>query len=546
MAVMPADLCAADPTYWAVYHKIRLQSGEFSLTGRSYQWELMNLWCRRACFMKATQVGGTLLDMLVDLHGMIYGRYPQGVLYLLPTSDAVQEFGKAKFSPLIQENREAIGQFVASGAKGTDSASIKKIGGAFLYLRGARLSQERSIAGVKAKESVQLRNISVDKVHLDELDLMDDEVIAKAEGRMGASRVQELRMTSNPTIPGLGIGAQYDLSDQRHWFRRCGCGTWMCAELTFPACVKTREDGTGYIGCPKCGSALSVDGEKGTRAWVPAVPANTEFMRGYQLSQLSSEFHDPADILRAFNDPPQGNLEDVYRLRLGIPWVSAEDQLRPSDVYACCGQDVMQDRSSTACAMGVDIGKTFHVWILRRTGRQRFETVKLCRLPIETGWSDLYDLARRFNVRSAVIDIRPYEDGARKFQKSQSYRVMLCEYTENALTGNAVDDKRKIIKAYRTGLCDTTHRLIAEQQLVIPRRCPEVDEAVSQVCAIAKVLETDKKSGVSVYRYIGSSNDHYRHALGYAWLAAQRLGVSSKTSGSGPNHTVNEYDILRC
>jgi hypothetical protein len=465
--------------------------------------------------MKGTQGGFTEDEVLDSLHGMIHKLLPQGVLYLFPTTDDVGEFSKSRFNPLILANREAIGKYVKSAGKGTDTASLKKIHDAFLYLRGARLSQKIS----DVSESSKLKSIPVDRVVFDEIDHMDSSVVGKALGRMGHSKLKQERYLSNPLIPGLGIDAIFSKSDQRHWFRKCGCGEWTCAELSFPDCVKIRKDGTGYIGCNKCGKEVLIrDGE-----WVPSVRANSDYMHGYRWSQLTSVFNDPAEILSDFSDPPEGNLADVYRLRLGLPYIAAEDRLTEAQVYNCCKPYIMGNSHIGPCAMGVDVGKIKHVVIGARTGDDQYSIVKVAQL---SKWEDIHDLANRFNVKSAVVDIRPYEDSARKFQSETRYRTFLCEYKENTPTGTNYNANTGIVSVNRTEIFDTTHRLVTTPgMLSIPRQCPTIDEFAKQMCGAFKVLETNKKTGTSVYRYKGS-NEHYRNAMNYFMLAAAKSKIA--------------------
>ena len=241
MDLTPRQIASQNCCYWADLNQIRLQASVFTFVDHEYQIEPMASTVRRRCYMKATQGGFTEIEVLRSLWSMIYKHYPQGVLYTFPTTDDVNEFSKSRFNPLIVANLEAIGKFVKSGGKGTDTASLKKIHDAFLYLRGARLSQKIS----DINESSKMRSIPVDSVKFDEVDLMDEEVIAKARGRMGHSKVKEEVYISNPLIPGLGIDKIFSASDQRHWFRKCSCGEWTCAELSFPDCVKIRKDGKG-------------------------------------------------------------------------------------------------------------------------------------------------------------------------------------------------------------------------------------------------------------------------------------------------------------
>ena len=449
----PDDIAAIDPAYWALRRKIRLVGGEFSFDQFPFQKEPMQSRAQRTCYMKGTQGGFTEIEVLKTLHGLIFDHFPRGVLYLFPTADNVQDFSKSRFAPLIKDNPEAIGRHVRrQGTKGTDTAGLKRIRRAYLYLRGARLSQSIEGAGTD-KESVQLRSIPADKVIFDELDLMDQDVIEKARGRMGASTIKGECYIANPTLPDFGIAAVFGKSDQRHLFRRCAaCGTETCAELTFPECVKRHEDGTGYIACGKCGRPVGLDDIR----WIPLQPDNTDYMHGYRWSQLSSAFSDPGETLDAFNDPPEGNLGDVYRMRLGLPYVAAENRLTAGVVKACCGDGVMPTWHKGPCAMGVDIGREFHVVIGTRTDRDRYEILKMMRVPcaakevtMDSAWRTVHDLAKRFNVRSAVIDILPYEHAAREFQAAEGYRIFLCRYDENRVQAVRYNDPEQIVQVNR-------------------------------------------------------------------------------------------------
>ncbi len=539
----PNKLASLDVGVWVDLFKIRLQASKFSFTDHEYQVEPMCSRVRRKCIMKGTQGGFTEDEVLDSLHGMIYKYLPQGVLYLFPTTDDVNEFSKSRFNPLIVANREAIGKYVKTGGRGTDTASLKKIHNAFLYLRGARLSQKIS----DLNESSKLKSIPVDRVVFDEVDHMDEDVILKALGRMGHSKIKQERYLSNPLIPGEGIDKIFQNSDQRYWYRKCfACGKWTCAELFFmedpERCVGTRVDGTGYIACHNCGREVLIkNGE-----WQPAVPSNSDYMHGYRWSQLSSAFNDPLEILHDFRDPPQGNLADVYRLRLGLAYIDAAERLTRAQVYACCNNDGMYHSHSGPCAMGVDVGDTKHIIIGARTGNDQYTIFKTIALD---SWNDIHDLARKFNVKSAVIDLRPEKDAVMNFiaKESRMMTAFACEYSDNPAFTRTWDTKKKIVKDYRTSLFDETHRIVdTTGTLVIPRRCPEIDEFVKQMCNPYKILETNKKTGAKQYRYRGD-NDHYRNALNYFVLAASghRIKIiSSQYQTTKQEDVISEYERI--
>lgn len=524
---------AEDAAIWAVDNKIKISGEVFSFKDHEYQIDPLSMRHQRTCDMKGTQGGFTLIFVFLTLHGMIHCYYKQGVLYLFPTNDDVSDFSKSRFQPLISTNRNAIGKFV----KSTDAANLKKVGNGYLYLRGARLSQ---LVKDEHKESSKLRSIPVDCIIFDEYDLMDEDVREKAFGRMGHSKVQEEHFLSNPTVPDYGIAKLfYEESDQRHWFRKCRCGQWTSAEMSFPECVKIRKDSTGYIGCNTCGSELKIfPGE-----WVPACPDMTSNMVGRRWSQLTSIFHDPARILDAYNNPRDGNLGDVYRLKLGLPYIAAEDRLRQSEFLACCGGRESPHTHNGPCAMGVDVGRTKHVIIGARTGKDRYEIYKRIKL---SSWPEIHLLAERMGVRSAVIDIRPYEDSARDFQAKAKYKVWLCEYKESTPQGTNYNQHTGIVAVNRTEICDATHRLVVNGKLTIPMLSDNMKSMAKEVCAMYKVLEENKKTKVSIYRYRNAGEDHDRHALNYFLLACNKLGiVDNQVKNRKPRQTVANNNYAR-
>lgn len=529
----PGDVASIDAGVWAMMNKIKLPSGVYTFKNHEYQLEMMSCKARLICCMKGRQAGITQVFVFRTLHGLIFRRFPQGVLYLFPDTDTVQEFSKARFNPLISANRQAIGRYVKSYGKGTtDTTSLKRVYDSWLYLRGARLSQK--ISGVD--ESVKLKSIAIDCVIFDEMDHMSPEVLEKARGTMGHSTIKEEVYISNPLVPGEGIDKVFSKSDQRQWFRKCGCGEWTCAELSFPDCVKIRQDGTGYIGCNKCDKEVPIYAGPGTAEWVPAVRANTDYMWGYQWSQLTSAFNDPAEVLEAYSDPPEGNLADVIRLRLGLPYIAAEDRLVEAQIYECCGPEGMPFSHPGPCAMGVDVGIVKHIVIGVRSGNEQYTIIKVAHL---SEWRDIHDLAKRFNVKSAVIDIRPYQDYVKLFQRQEPYQVFLCEYSTNPAYTRTWDMKRNIVKDYRTALFDETHRMvITPGMLTIPRFCPEIKEFAKQMCDAYKLLIKNKRTGQEEYRYEGE-DDHYRNALNYFLLAASR-SRTAKADGSSIRHTQTE------
>lgn len=543
MVLSVEDIASVDAAYWANLRQIKLQKGVFTFDGREYLLEPMQDKFRRKCMMKGTQGGASLIVMLIMLHGMIFKRYPQGVLYLFPTTASVQEYSKSRFSPLIQDNPSAIGRYIED----TNTAGLKKVNGGNLYLRGGNLSEKLDIG---YQESTQLKAISVDATVFDEVDLMDSDTIAKAIGRMDASEVKDEIYIGNPGVPRKGIDAFFQESDQRHWWMTCvKCATETCAEKEFfdnPSFIKIRPNGTGYLGCRRCGAQISNQ----TGIWKPDVPANSNIMHGWRWSQLIIPYSDPAKILQKYRYPPQDNIGDVCRINLGMPYISSEDQLTHMQVLSCCGDYNQEDSSEGPCIMGVDQGDIKHLVIGIKTGRKggregKEETFKILRVAHVSRWEEIHDLARRFNVKLAVVDLRPNADAARDFQRDEKYKIHLCEYSESSPVGVMFNDKTGLVKVNRTEIFDASGKLFSENRILIPRKSPEISEFVRQVTDPVCIEERDKKQGGLIRRYRGK-DDHYRNAINYFLLAASRITAPMAREWTRPRSRYAKNEYVRC
>ena len=491
---------------------ITLGSRAFQVDGHEYELDLLTCDAPRQCYEKGAQMGVTEINVLKSMHGLIFSRYPQGVLYLFPTNLDVSDFSKGRFQTLIRDNPKDVGLHVSD----TDSVAIKRIQKAMLYLRGARATSR--IEGIK-KSSSQLKGVPVDRVVFDEVDEMEPSMVDLAKERMSHSEIKEEAYLSTPSIPDYGIDKLYQASDQRIWLIRCEhCGTETCLELEFPECLLETASGT-IRACKKCKREIYPRNGR----WVAQYPERSKDMVGWWISQLNSMFIEPGAILNAYQEPG-GNITEFYNSKLGMAYVAAENRLSLTDIYQCCGQDPLQVKETNPCAMGVDVGKLLHVVVGFKSREDVYELVYFARV---SSFNDLHDIAKRFNVQCAVIDMEPETRAARKFQDAENFEVFLCDYIESARGAAQWDEKKGLVKVNRTEMCDTTHELFTSPgTLVLPRRCDEVDEFAKESRNIAKVLEENEETGSREYRYRKLGADHYRHALNYFYLAAQRIRVS--------------------
>jgi len=443
--------------------------------------------------MKAAQLGLTTKAILRALYLCRYGDV-RGVLYLFPSRTDVLDFSRSRVAPLIEENPETIGKWL----RDTDSAGLKQVGNAFLYLRGMQ-------------SRVGLKSIPVDFTVFDELDEAPQNAMDMAMERMGHSEHRLVLQLSNPTLPDYGVDKAFQETDQRYWLLRCEkCGEHTCLEDTFPECLLDRGDRV-IRACQKCQEELNPSiGE-----WVAKRPRINE-KRGYHYSQLFSHFIAPGDILHQFRTT--NNLTDFYNLKIGVAYVEAQNRLTIQEVLCLCGTDGVGSEDREPCFMGVDQGKDLHV-VLGRKHAQK--AGKVVHLGVYKGWEELDRLMRNFNVSRCVVDALPEQRNARAFANRFPGKVFLNYYNEHQKGSYAWNEKELIVRCNRTESLDASHREILDRMVVLPKEC-EMTRIFAEHCHnVAKKLQEDEETGSKRYVYVKLGPDHFRHAFNYECMARQ-------------------------
>jgi len=458
----------------------------------------------------AAQVGKTTALILRILHGLLSGRYPQGFIVAMPTEDNALAYSKSRFAPLIQDNAK-----IRSLVSTTDSASLKRVGSSFISFVGSQLSTSVGDTVTK-RTSTALVSTPADGYLVDEVDRVPSRALDLLAERLSHSLVKHEFFVSTPTIPGYGIDALFQETDQRAWQIKCGsCGEYTCLETEFPNCLVKRPDATVVKVCRKCGREIFTK----HGLWVPAYPGREAV--GYHISQLNSEFVKPAAILKAFED--NSNPAEFFNSKLGLPYLEAENRLTPKDVFACCGDEPMASKHRGPAAIGIDVGRLLHCAIAVRLPDEKIQVVYAARV---SSFEDVSSICDRFGVKVAVVDTEPETRAVREWQDSvpPGLRVFLCDYQSSA-TAPRWDDRTLAIRANRTECLDAVHHLVTVPgKLILPKRNAEIEEFAKELCGAARMVEEDSVgSRRFTWRRIGP--DHYFHAMGYCLLATSRIGV---------------------
>ena len=499
----PATRATSEPlAEWAA-RRIRLAGRPFSFTGHEYLRAIYDDTAQHVVLIKAAQIGGTTWAILRAIHACAMGL---SGMYFFPTRTDVLEFSKSRVTPLLQDN-----PFLAKLMTDTDTAGLKRIGSAYLYLRGMQ-------------STVGMKSVPADWLVFDELDETTPDAKSLAKERMGHSDYKRLVELSNPSLPSYGIDEAYQLSDQRHWTIRCsGCGTWTALDKEFPKklgedvrILRVREDGSVYRACPRCDDEVDLDrGE-----WVADFPDRPT--HGYLISQLISSKVEPGEILREYRSTRFP--ERFYNLKIGVAWADTQNRLTAEEVLSCTGEHAMAEESKDSCTMGVDTGKDLHVVIGRwvRQGRNKGKR-EIVFLGTRQHYGELDELIKRYNVQGCVIDALPEIHHTREFARRHPGRVYLNYFLESQRGSYNWNHTDWIVQENRTEALDASRQAVREKKVLLPRGGEVVREFAEHMAADVKQLVEDEDTGAKSFRYVRTGTDHYSLAFTYECIAATRF-----------------------
>lgn len=518
MAIDIQGMELVSPVHWVEQSEIRLANGEmYAFDERPYLIDPLNTMARLVCVRKARGLGFSETFILKSIQGLDSRRFKQGVQYVFPTDTDMRKFVQSRFNVVLKKNPLTLGRLV----KDTDTTYYKRVGEGNLFMDGGGL--DRRIEGLQA-ESMTFRGTQVDMAVVDELDMFDNanEVIASALTSMMNSDVKSIHALSNPSIPNYGIDKLFQQSNQMWWYRQCRCGELTSPDKEFPNLIDRKG-----CHCKKCGGILGFRGK-----WIADYPLtdlygpNARQWEGYHISDLNAPKVDPWTIKEQWQDKSDANQEKVNKFSLGLPYMSKTAGLTLAEVYECCGIYPEYDRFEGPSAMGVDVGGSsgFHVIIGYRTSKDSYEVVRVDRLG---DFEEVETLGHRFGVKNCVCDMLPEPTYARKFQRSSTFRVWLNLYNvQNPVDEVVWNQDDRVVKTFRNYIFDTSHRIVAEGKLKLPRRSRKLEEFARQYVVPVKMPDAARPNH---FRYFSPNpNDHYRNAMNYFLLAAQTARLIRK------------------
>lgn len=504
----------------------------------AYARELYEPWAvsdREAVFCKANQVGLSTWALRFCLyHADVFGHT---TLYTMPTDRMLAGFSRRRIRPVIRNSARLRERILE---RAVDNVGERQVGAGWLVCRGTQQPIEE---------------IDADAVVFDELDFSDQDNLEATERRVtGPMSAGLLRRLGIPTVPGFGISAAYEQSDQRVWMVKCGaCGEQnpMRGAEAFAANVDQKRVA---IVCRRCRKRLDV---QSAGEWVATHPERD--VRGYHLPKLIVPGVRLDQLVANSRKTRPDQVQAFHNRDLGEPYAPAEHRLSLEAIRSCVDEalrPLSSLHSDSFVCMGVDVAgvRSLNVVIERvlddRNGGQRVFVGEIDDGPEGTAFEQLCALMDRYGVTMACIDRAPERRFSEAFANAFPGRVYLCGYFTPHPGARAdvaqwsIDDTARVVTVWRTLAIEATLERFRLGQV----RLPPLDTLPATYPAhlSALVRQNIELAGGQVraeYRSIGP--DDFAHAETYCLVALmllwRRIGLNEILT-PGPVPLLEEPD----
>jgi len=517
----------------------------FSFLNHEYQLKILQDDAQELVIRKSAQTGISEMSLraAAGLVMIMPGSFRIG--YTFPTATFAVDYAKTRFNPIVTTS-PALRAAISSDD--VDKAEIKTFGtGKEIYFKGAATGN----AAIST---------TLDMLIHDELSFSDQDVIGDYTSRLIHSAYKWRISLSTPTFPGDPIDEAFTAS--RRMWNMCRCEH--CSHVFVPDYYEhvrvpgwdkhldeiskenlhlIRYQEAQFL-CPKCIRPTSLQPEH--REWVCENPSENHIARGYQVQPFDApNVVTISDLIVA--STKYANKAKFKQFSLGRPAADAESGLTEEDVERV-GIQLGQTPFSTH-VMGIDLGLTCHFMVGGVANDGTLVVVHAERVPLRDFRNRYTALANKYRITIKVSDIMPYTDLIMSLSEQD---VNLYGGLYVAKGGMEVYDVRKREEDNDVALAGL-RQVAINRNALFDRLMAEIrpaDESAEPGIRIAKTGEwetikahlTDMKRAqaalrngefTTMWQKSNKGKDHYHHALGYLWVAAQMRGVAAGVLNAG-------------
>lgn len=485
-------------------------------------------------YEKARQIGISELSITETVF-FLWSNPGTKAIFTFPRDAQLKDFSTTRITPMFEETLK-IGAILGQ----PNQTYNKRIGSSFLILRSAW-------------ESGLGEGIDADMVVLDEKDRMKEGVDIAFRESMKSSKFGWLREVSTPTLPGRGVDASYQNSDQRCWHVRCTkCN--LEQEVLWPDNIlQQREIKTGTRELPpnsyafvckrtKCRGPLDrINGR-----WIARYPERLN-VRGYHMPQSIAPW---IDATRLMQDRISYKFQQLWlNYCMGMPAKGENTLLTHADFEnTCAGHQLIYAAEPEGngewqnVAVGIDWG---HLNWCAVTANHKSNNLRyLIGLAIFQDDQDalgsvkqMIDYIAPFNPDIIIADAGYGKDRnahlLKTFSPSGEGRFYACWYNPSQKSSRTFQPvwstpEQARVLVDRTMQLKLTCRAIRDQELGLPDL--DSDEMRLLVRHFQNLAPLKVEEEGEIREEISASgDDHFVHALTYSLIGGEKLTAGFST-----------------
>ena len=389
---------------WIASNRIKNEKGDpIEWDNHPFLIDIYDDQAQNLTVMKAAQVGMSTLQILKNHRDA--KRYKMDVIYTLPTDNDVKTFVGGKVNRIIANNPSMI-----KDVADKDSIEQKKVGNSMIYFRGTWTKKAAIM-------------VTADRLVHDEKDSSKLDIIADYQARTQHSQFKQTHTFSHPSLPEVGVHADWIKSDQKHWFIKCNhCNHWqyLSWDTDNPNKMSIDIEKKIFI-CKKCKKEIP-DWVRVSGQWVPKY--KDKQWSGYWVSLLMAPWMSAKMLVDKYQNKDTTD-EFFYTKILGLPYADGSSKLLRDSFFQNLTNKPYAPNRDERVVIGIDTGLKIDYVIGNKTGLFYQGDAK--------DYDELDRLMQRWPRAIAVIDSGGDLIGSRKFFERWTGRVFLCAlkgYTE--------------------------------------------------------------------------------------------------------------------
>lgn len=444
------------------------------------------------------------------------------IVYTFPSPKQVEDFSNTRVKTALESSpymKRMIGD--------PQNVTLRQIGKGFLFLR----------SGTNEKLG---EGIDVDCVVFDEIDRMRDNVKVAFQESLSASRFGYVREVSTPTVPGRGVDETWQKSTQQYWYVNCeACGheqilKWPDNILPvgeeIPFHEKIIPAGSYQYVCAKCHQPRI---NRMIGRWHPHFASRD--IAGYFINQLMCSWITADQIVEKFRNYKFPQL--FWNYVLGEVYAEGGRLLTEPMCHRCIDADLKVYNGRTIdyvkIVVGIDFGSLNWGVVLgiRPSGHPDLIGLICTQDDKEPLGSTkkIEEYIRPFNPDCIVADLGYGKDRVTYLIDRFPGRVFGCTYLENSpVVVPAFSEGSHRVTVDRTAWLKSMVSTVRDQKITLPNldKLYLMPTFVKHLCALFLLLEEDDKGNI-IERVNHVGDDHLAHSLGYALMAAEKVGTGA-------------------